>query len=52
MIVRKDLEVTKQGRLFDDCMYFFYLTNESPNDLTTNEAVYLALSSLDRRRLS
>ena len=40
VIVRKDLEVTKQGLLFDDYVYFFYLTNESCEDLTTNEVVY------------
>jgi len=37
VIVRKDLEVTKQGRLFDDCMYFFYLTNEPGEETTINE---------------
>ena len=51
VIVRKDLEVTKQGRLFDDCMYFFYLTNESPNDLTTNEAVYGSNARCDQENI-
>jgi hypothetical protein len=40
VIVCKELEVTKQGRLFDDCIYFFYLTNESYESLDTNEVVY------------
>jgi hypothetical protein len=40
VIVRKDLEVTQQGRLFDDCVYFFYLTNESNQVLGTNDVVY------------
>ena len=40
MIVCKELEVTKQGRLFDDYTYFFYLTNESRKDVSTNDVVY------------
>ena len=40
VIVCKELEVTRQGRLFDDYVYFFYLTNESSEDLTTSEVVY------------
>jgi hypothetical protein len=40
VIVCKELEVTRQGRLFDDYVYFFYLTNESSKDLTTSEVVY------------
>ncbi len=40
VIVCKELEVTQQGRLFDDYVYFFYLTNESRKDVSTNEVVY------------
>jgi len=40
VIMCKELEVTKQGRLFEDCVYFFYLTNESSDQLTTSEVVY------------
>ena len=40
VIVCKELEVTKQGRLFDDYVYFFYLTNESKKQLSTSEVVY------------
>ena len=40
VIVCKELEVTKQGRLFDDYTYFFYLTNESRKDVSTNDVVY------------
>jgi hypothetical protein len=40
VILCKELEITKQGRLFDDCIYFFYLTNEAGEVLSTNEVVY------------
>lgn len=40
VIVCKELEVTKQGRLFDDYKYFFYLTNERTRVVSTNEVVY------------
>jgi hypothetical protein len=40
VIVCKELEVTKQGRLFDDYVYFFYLTNERHKDIGTNQVVY------------
>ncbi len=40
VIVCKELEVTKQGRLFDDCVYFFYLTNELSTEVPTREVVY------------
>ena len=32
-------------------MYFFYLTNESPNDLTTNEAVYGSNARCDQENI-
>jgi hypothetical protein len=40
VIVPKELEVTKRGRLFDDCVYFPYLTNESSQELPASEVVY------------
>jgi hypothetical protein len=40
VIVCKELEVTKQGRLFDDYVYFFYLTNEDRKEVSTVEVVY------------
>ena len=40
VILCKELEVTKQGWLFDDNLYFFYLTNESVKDASTAEVVY------------
>ena len=40
VIVCKELKVTKQGRLFDDYVYFFYLTNEPEKQLSTSEVVY------------
>ena len=51
VIVRKDLEVTKQGRLFEDCMYFFYLTNELSEDVTTNEVVYGSNARCDQENI-
>ena len=51
VIVRKDLEVTKQGRLFDDGMYFFYLTNESSKDVTTSEVVYGSNARCDQENI-
>lgn len=40
VIVCKELEVTKQGRLFDDYIYFFYLTNETVEQVGTNAVVF------------
>lgn len=40
VILCKELEITEQGRLFDDHVYFFYLTNECATDVSTNEVVY------------
>lgn len=51
IIVRKDLEVTEQGRLFDDCKYFFYLTNELKKDLSTNAVVFSSNHRCDQENL-
>lgn len=51
VIVCKELEVTKQGRLFHDNVYFFYLTNESSKDLTTNEVVYASNDRCDQENI-
>jgi len=51
VIVCKELEVTKQGRLFDDYVYFFYLTNESSEDLTTSEVVYGSNARCDQENI-
>jgi hypothetical protein len=51
IIVRKDLEVTEQGRLFDDCKYFFYLTNELKKDLSTNAVVFRSNHRCDQENL-
>jgi hypothetical protein len=51
VIVRKELEVTKQGRLFDDCVYFFYLTNESSRELSSSEVVYASNDRCDQENV-
>ncbi len=51
VIVCKELEVTKQGRLFDDYVYFFYLTNESSEVLTTNDVVYGSNDRCDQENI-
>lgn len=51
IIVCKELEVTEQGRLFDDCKYFFYLTNESKKDLSTNAVVFSSNHRCDQENL-
>jgi hypothetical protein len=51
VIVCKELEVTEQGRLFDDYMYFFYLTNESNAQLTTAEVVYSSNARCDQENI-
>lgn len=51
VIVCKELEVTEQGRLFDDCKYFFYLTNESKRELKTNEVVYESNARCDQENI-
>ncbi len=51
VIVCKELEVTEQGRLFDDCMYFFYLTNETKRDLKTNDVVYGSNGRCDQENI-
>ena len=51
VIVCKELEVTKQGRLFDDYVYFFYLTNELSEDLATSEVVYSSNDRCDQENI-
>jgi hypothetical protein len=51
VIVCKELEVTKQGRLFDDNKYFFYLTNESCGDVSTHEVVYGSNQRCDQENI-
>ena len=51
MIVCKELEVTEQGRLFDDYVYFFYLTNESSSELPTAEVVYSSNARCDQENI-
>jgi hypothetical protein len=51
VIVCKELEVTEQGRLFDDCKYFFYLANESKRKLKTNEVVYGSNARCDQENI-
>jgi len=51
VIVYKELEVTEQGRLFDDGKYFFYLTNESKRKLKTAEVVYESNARCDQENI-
>jgi len=51
VILCKELEVTKQGRLFDDYIYFFYLTNERVKDVSTNEVVYGSNDRCDQENI-
>ncbi|QDV23760.1 IS1380 family transposase [Aureliella helgolandensis] len=51
VILCKELEVTKQGRLFDDCLYFFYLTNEAGDVLSTNDVVYASNDRCDQENI-
>lgn len=51
VILCKELEVTKQGRLFDDHVYFFYLTNESVSEMSTREVVYGSNSRCDQENI-
>lgn len=51
VILCKELEVTKQGRLFDDYVYFFYLTNESIEEVSTNEVVYGSNDRCDQENI-
>jgi hypothetical protein len=51
VIVRKDLEVTEQGRLFDDYQYFFYLTNEKEDELSTAAVVYSSNKRCDQENI-
>jgi len=43
VILCKELEVTKQGRLFDDYIYFFYLTNEAGEGLSLKAWIGLSI---------
>jgi hypothetical protein len=51
VILCKELEVTKQGRLFDDYVYLFYLTNESAQEVNTNEVVYGSNDRCDQENI-
>ncbi|MCA9140298.1 MAG: IS1380 family transposase [Planctomycetales bacterium] len=51
VIVCKELEVTKQGRLFDDYKYFFYLTNEPTKEISTYEVVYGSNKRCDQENI-
>jgi hypothetical protein len=51
VILCKELEVTKQGRLFDDCVYFFYLTNEPSQTLSASEVVYASNDRCDQENI-
>jgi hypothetical protein len=51
VIVCKELEVTEQGRLFDDNKYFFYLTNESQREVETKEVVYGSNARCDQENI-
>ena len=51
VILCKELEVTKQGRLFDDCVYFFYLTNEPSQTLPASEVVYASNDRCDQENI-
>lgn len=51
VIVCKELEITKQGRLFDDYAYFFYLTNESRKEVSTNDVVYGSNDRCDQENI-
>ena len=51
VILCKELEVTKQGRLFDDYIYFFYLTNEAGEVLSTHETVYASNDRCDQENI-
>lgn len=51
VIVCKELEVTEQGRLFDDYKYFFYLTNETKRGLKANDVVYSSNARCDQENV-
>lgn len=51
VIVAKELEVTEQGRLFDDCKYFFYLTNEPKSGLKSSVVVYESNARCDQENI-
>lgn len=51
VILCKELEVTKQSRLFDDYIYFFYLTNEAGEVLSTNAVVYASNDRCDQENI-
>lgn len=51
VIVCKELEVTEQGRLFHDCRYFFYLTNEPQRVRTSSAVVYESNARCDQENV-
>ena len=51
VILCKELEVTEQGQLFDDCVYFFYLTNESSDQQSTAEVIYSSNDRCDQENI-
>lgn len=40
IILRKKQDVTEQGLLFENDVYFFYISNLDPNQCTGNEVIY------------
>jgi hypothetical protein len=49
VVIRKDLNVQEQGRLFEDYRYFFYLTND--RELTPEEVVFSANDRCNQENL-
>jgi hypothetical protein len=49
VVVRKNLSVTDQGRLFADYVYFFYITNDRQSSL--EQIVFLANDRCDQENL-
>jgi hypothetical protein len=49
VVIRKDLDIHEEGRLFEDYRYFFYLTND--RQLTKQEVVFAANDRCDQENL-
>ncbi len=49
VVVRKNLDVHEEGRLFEDYRYFFYITND--RELTAEEIVFSANDRCDQENL-
>jgi hypothetical protein len=49
VVVRKELDVHEEGRLFEDYRYFFYITND--RELTPEEVVFSANDRCDQENL-